>query len=150
MAEDAASDGIESMDPDTATALPPSISVGVTAEVVEQWSWAAANARIPQIAALTLTVPEALENVRVVVSVEDGADVFGRTVASEGSFPAGVTPPRSVYVPLSARAMAGVDERRAAESVIRVEDVASSLLLGEYRQEPTPRQTPYRPSSLTG
>ncbi|WP_156518295.1 hypothetical protein [Microbacterium aurantiacum] len=112
----------------------PSITVGVTAEVAEEWSWAAAHARIPQILALTLSLPEALENVRVAVTVEDGPEVFGSTVAFEGELASGVTTPRSVHLPLSARAMAGVDERRAGECVIRVEDRATGSLLGEYRQ----------------
>ncbi|WP_156518291.1 hypothetical protein [Microbacterium aurantiacum] len=104
----------------------PSITVGVTAEVAEEWSWAAAHARIPQILALTLSLPEALENVRVAVTVEDGPEVFGSTVAFEGELASGVTTPRSVHLPLSARAMAGVDERRAGECVIRVEDRATA------------------------
>lgn len=99
------------------------------ADVCSQWSWASSAARIPQISALTIAVSEPVEHARISVRVSDDDVQFGFNVAYEGALPAGTTVLNNVHVPLSARVMSQVDERRGAACLITLEDVGTARVV---------------------
>ena len=93
------------------------------ADISDQWSWASSAARIPQISDLTVALAEPIAHARITVVVRDADVQFGTKVAFEGQLDAGTSVLGSVHVPLSARVMSQVEERRGAECVITLEDV---------------------------
>lgn len=103
----------------------PAVGAQMRADVSAQWSWASSAARIPQIADLNVDVSEPVENARITVTVYDADLQYGSTVAFEGPLPAGNRVFPSVHVPLSARVLSQVEERRNAECAILLEDVGA-------------------------
>lgn len=93
------------------------VSVHLSADISAEWSWVSSAARIPQISSLIITASEEIPDATVTVTLHDGEEIFGSKEMS-GVIPAGQTKWESVHIPLSARAMATVDERRAVECVI--------------------------------
>jgi hypothetical protein len=113
----------------TADASESTVPAQMRADISEQWSWASSAARIPQISDLMVAVSEPVDRVRISISVRDADAVFGARLAYEGPLPAGTTAVGSVHVPLSARAMSQVEERRGAECVIELEDAGTGKVL---------------------
>ncbi|QIX27212.1 DUF4011 domain-containing protein [Nocardioides sp. JQ2195] len=113
---------------------PPVIDAQLRADVSAQWSWASSSARIPQISDLTVALSEPLAQARISVRVHDSDLEFGTKVAFEGPLPAGTTAVGSINVPLSARVMSQVEERRSAECVISLEDVATGRALSRFEE----------------
>ena len=70
------------------------------------------------------------------LSDQDMADVaaYYEQLPVEGALPAGTTAFGSVNVPLSARVMSQVEERRGAECVITLEDAATGRVLARYEE----------------
>lgn len=101
----------------------------MAADVSDQWSWASSAARIPQITALTVALSEEVEHARISVNVADADLQFGAKVAFEGRLQAGTTVVGSVHVPLSARLMSQVADRREAQCAITLEDTALRRVL---------------------
>lgn len=102
----------------------------LSASVTEHWSWAASCARVPQIRDLFVELSASVAQVRLTITLQDGEERFGGLSRELGALAEGATPPVSCAVPLSAQAMAQVDERREAVCVISVEDVESVSWLG--------------------
>jgi len=112
----------------------PTVEAQLRADISEQWSWASAAARIPQVADLDADVSEPVVQARITVTVRDADLQYGSTVAYEGPLPAANKFPRSVHIPLSPRVMSQVEERRGAECVVTLEDVGTSRVLGTVIQ----------------
>lgn len=108
----------------------PSVEAQLRADVSEQWSWASAAARIPQVADLSVDVSEPVARARITVTVHDADLQYGSKIAYDGPLPAERDLPRTVHVPLSPRVMSRVEERRGAECVISLEDAATGRVLG--------------------
>ncbi|MDO8147497.1 DUF4011 domain-containing protein [Isoptericola sp. b515] len=110
------------------------VSAQLRATVSDQWSWAAANARIPQVNDLEVTVSAPLEHARVEVTVTDGEVRYGGVVVHEG--PIGFAGLRvdSIHVPLSASAMARVEERRGADCLITLRTHDGGPVLARFEQ----------------
>lgn len=98
------------------------VVASLSADISEQWSWAATNSRLPQIADLTVSLTAAVDDASIVGEIADGEEVFGRATLYSGPLAAGARHWRRAWIPLSTRAMATVDERRSAECVIRLQD----------------------------
>jgi hypothetical protein len=111
----------------------PPVSVSLSAEISDQWSWASSSARIPQISSLAFAVADDLPDAKISVVLRDGDELFGST-EREGSLPVGTTQFGSLHVPLSTRAMAGVDERRGAECVVELGDGSTGRVLARLVQ----------------
>ncbi|WP_162259387.1 AAA domain-containing protein [Phycicoccus sp. Soil803] len=111
------------------------VEVRLRADISDQWSWASSAARIPQISDLTVAVVEPIEHARISVVVRDADVQFGTKLAFEGSLNAGTSVLGSVHVPLSARVMSQVEERRGAECVITLDDAGSGRVLARYDEE---------------
>ncbi len=62
-------------------------------------------------------------------TLADSDDQFGSTTLDIGVVPAGTSALRPIHVPLSARAMSQVEERRGVECVIQLEDATSGEVL---------------------
>ena len=108
--------------PDTEVVVAQPVTVArLRAEVSPEWSWASANARIPQISDVVVELAEPVERARITVTLRDADIVFGTKVVHEGALPAGALRTREVHVPLSARVMSQVDDRRGAMCEIVVE-----------------------------
>ncbi|MFG6491274.1 DUF4011 domain-containing protein [Microbacterium sp. P03] len=99
----------------------PMIVAHLRADVSPQWSWASANARIPQITDIVVELAEPVERARITVTLRDADIVFGTRVVHDGPLPAGVSRMKEVHVPLSARVMSQVDDRRGAMCVTVLE-----------------------------
>lgn len=112
----------------------PTLEAQLRADVSAHWSWASAAARIPQVADLDAYVSEPVVHARITVTVRDADLQYGSTVAYEGPLPVANKFPRSVHVPLSPRVMSQVEERRGAECVVTLEDLATSRVLGTVIQ----------------
>lgn len=110
------------------------VDAQMRADISDQWSWASSAARIPQISDLTIALSEPIERARITVVVHDADVQFGATVAFEGSLAAGPRMLGSVHVPLSARVMSQVEERRGAECVLTLEDVGTGRVLARYEE----------------
>lgn len=106
----------------------PPVSASLSADVSEQWSWASSSARIPQISSLAVTVSDGLRASKVRITLRDSDETFGST-EFDRAIEVGSTDFGSVHVPLSARAMSRVDERRAAECIVELEDTATGRVL---------------------
>lgn len=104
------------------------------ADISDQWSWASSAARIPQISDLTVALSEAVAQARISIAVRDADLLFGTALAFEGALDAGTTALGSVNVPLSARVMSQVEERRAADCVITLEDAATGRVLSRFEE----------------
>ncbi|GAA2535843.1 DUF3320 domain-containing protein [Microbacterium mitrae] len=102
----------------------------IRAAVSPEWSWASANARIPQIAEIEIHLAEKVKNARVVVSLVDADIVFGRAVILEGTIEAGARRTGEIHVPLSARVMSQIDDRRGAVCEVSLE--ADGQVLARY------------------
>lgn len=61
--------------------------------------------------------------------MRDGDVLFGSTVVREGPFPGGTTAIGSVHVPLSARVMSLVEERRGADCAVVLEEAGTGRVL---------------------
>ena len=107
----------------------PTVVAQMHADISDQWSWASSAARIPQISDLTVALSESVDHARVSVSVSDADIQFGAKIAFEGALPAGTSVLGSVHVPLSARAMSQIEERRGAGCAITLEDVNAARVL---------------------
>ncbi len=90
------------------------VDARIRADISDQWSWASSAARIPQISDLIVALSEPVERARITVVVRDADVQFGTKVAYEGALPAGTSELGGVNVPLSARVMSQVEERRGA------------------------------------
>ncbi|CDK00265.1 conserved hypothetical protein [Microbacterium sp. C448] len=101
----------------------PMIVAHLRADVSPQWSWASANARIPQISDIVVELAEPVERARITVMLRDADIVFGTKTVHDGPLPAGVSRIKEVHVPLSARVMSQVDDRRGAmcETVLEID-----------------------------
>jgi len=104
----------------------------IRADISDEWSWASSVAKIPQITDLTISLSEPIQNARLTVTVADADEKFGSEVIEVGNLPAGITIRRSLHVPLSARLMSQVDERRGAECSILLEDASTGSVYGRY------------------
>lgn len=125
-----ASDG--GLTPTTDVVLPDVVSaVQMRADVSDEWSWAASVARIPQIAGLTIESASPFENVRITASVADADVQIGGTLVDR-ALAAGTTIIGSVHIPLSARLMSQVEERRGAECVIQLDDLDTGKTLARH------------------
>ncbi|WP_148612643.1 AAA domain-containing protein [Nocardioides rubriscoriae] len=112
----------------------PTIDAQLRADISDQWSWASSAARIPQISDLTVALSESLAQARISVAVRDADVQFGTKLAFEGPLPAGTTALGSFNVPLSARVMSQVEERRGADCLITLEDAATGRVLSRYEE----------------
>jgi hypothetical protein len=106
----------------------PTAVAQMRADVSAQWSWASSAARIPQISLLTVDLSEPVEHARISVDVHD-ADVQFGSKTFDRRLSAGTTVVGDVHVPLSARMMSQVEERRGAECAITLEDADSGRVL---------------------
>lgn len=91
------------------------------ADISPEWSWASANARIPQIGDVVVELGEAAEQARISVTLRDADIVFGSKVVHDGAMSAGPSEFGTVHVPLSTRVMSQVDERLGATCEIVLE-----------------------------
>lgn len=91
------------------------------ADISPEWSWASANARIPQIADVVVELGFPVEHARLTVTLRDADIVFGTAVAYDGQLPAAGLRVGEVHVPLSARVMSQIEERRGAMCEIALE-----------------------------
>ncbi|MFB8146646.1 DUF4011 domain-containing protein [Microbacterium sp. NPDC056003] len=91
------------------------------ADISPEWSWASANARIPQIADVVIELGEAAEHARLSVTLRDADIIFGTKVVHDGAMSAGPSEFGAVHVPLSTRVMSQVDERLGATCEIVLE-----------------------------
>lgn len=107
----------------------------IRARVSLDWSWATAHAGIPQIDSLTIEATDATPPVRVEVVVSDGDLVLGRRTVAERSLKEGTTTLGSVHVPLSSQVMSQIDERRPAECVLTVTEIATSQVIAHHVEE---------------
>lgn len=113
----------DSTAPDTeAPSVPrPATIARLRADISPEWSWASANARIPQIADVVVELAEPVEHARLTVTLRDADIVFGTTVVHDGAMSAGQSEFGVVHVPLSTRVMSQVDERLGATCEIVLE-----------------------------
>jgi hypothetical protein len=91
------------------------------ADISPEWSWASANARIPQVAGVVVELGEAAEHARLYVTLRDADIVFGTKVVHDGALSVGQSDFGAVHVPLSTRVMSQVDERLGATCEIILE-----------------------------
>jgi hypothetical protein len=59
-------------------------SVRLTADIADQWSWAASVAKIPQISGIVISAASETDAVRVSASLRDGDQELGAAVLGEG------------------------------------------------------------------
>ncbi|GAA3694476.1 DUF3320 domain-containing protein [Terrabacter ginsenosidimutans] len=110
------------------------VDAQLRADISDQWSWASSAARIPQITDLRLALSEPLGHARIRVAVRDADVQFGAKIVHDGPLPAGPTDFGSINVPLSARVMSQVEERRGADCVITLEDAATGRVLSRHEE----------------
>ena len=127
-------DVIEGSDAEAPAVEQQTIDAQMRADISDQWSWASSVARIPQISDLTVALSEGVDHARIAVVVHDADLQFGTKVAFEGALPAGASAIGSVNVPLSARVMSQIEERRGADCLITLEDAATGRVLARYEE----------------
>jgi len=108
------------------------VKAQIRADISDEWSWASSVARIPQITTLTITLSEPIPSARLIVSLADAEDKFGSAIVEVGELLAGSTIKPGLHVPLSARVMSQVDERRGAECLIQLVDATTGDVFGRY------------------